>query len=312
MQIEIMSGIQVAKLHTLTGHRDCVYALEPSAEDAIFFSGSGDGMVVSWDLTNPENGALIAKLPNSVYAMHLHPSSNLLVVAHNYEGIHLLDWQNKNEIGSLQLTTTAIFDLKSHGNFLFVAAGDGTVMKVDHKSLMVTRKHRLSEKSARTMAVNEQRGELAVGYSDHYIRIFDLDDLSLKKEWQAHANSVFTLIYTPDQKSLMSGSRDARLKRWEATSGYEQSGEVVAHMYAINHLAFSRDTKHFVTCSMDKSIKVWDAASLKLLKVIDRSRHAGHGTSVNKVLWTNYQDQLLSASDDRTVSVWKINFELSL
>jgi WD40 repeat protein len=185
-------------------------------------------------------------------------------------------------------------------------------MKVDSKSLTVTRKNQLSEKSARTMAVNEQRGELAVGYSDHFIRIFDLDDLKLKKEWQAHANSVFTLQYTPDQKSLLSGSRDARLKRWEATSEYEQSGEVVAHLYAINHLAFSRDSKHFVTCSMDKSIKVWDAAALKLLKVIDRSRHAGHGTSVNKVLWTNYQDQLLSASDDRTVSVWNINFEMSL
>ena len=60
---------------------------------------------------------------------------------------------------------------------------------------------------------------------------------------------------------------------------------------------------------MDKSIKVWDAEALKLLKVIDRSRHAGHGTSVNKVLWTNYNDQLLSASDDRTISVWNINFE---
>jgi WD40 repeat protein len=60
---------------------------------------------------------------------------------------------------------------------------------------------------------------------------------------------------------------------------------------------------------MDKSIKVWDAEALRLLKVIDRSRHAGHGTSVNKVLWSNYRDQLLSASDDRTISVWNINFE---
>jgi WD40 repeat protein len=82
----------------------------------------------------------------------------------------------------------------------------------------------------------------------------------------------------------------------------------VAHLYAINHLDFSPNGKHFVTCSMDKSIKVWDAEKLKLLKVIDRARHAGHGTSVNKVLWTKYQDQLLSASDDRTISVWNLIF----
>jgi WD40 repeat protein len=312
MQMEIMTSVQVSKLHTLTGHRDCVYTLEPSPKDNIFFSGSGDGMVVSWDLENPENGTLIAKLPNSVYAMHHHSPTKALIVAHNYEGIHLLDWENKNEIGSLQLTKAAIFDLKSYGNFLFAATGDGAVIKVDVEGLVVRNTAQHSQRNARSIAINEQRGELAVGYSDNFIRIFDLDDLKLKKEWPAHSNSVFTVQYTPDSKSLLSGSRDARLKRWDATHQYEQSGEVVAHMYAINHLAFSRDSKHFVTCSMDKSIKVWDTAGLKLLKVIDRSRHAGHGTSVNKALWTNYDNQLLSASDDRTISVWKLNFENSL
>jgi WD40 repeat protein len=59
---------------------------------------------------------------------------------------------------------------------------------------------------------------------------------------------------------------------------------------------------------MDKSIKVWDAEEYKLLKVIDKSRHAGHGTSVNKLLWTPFNDQLISASDDRTLSVWQIIF----
>jgi WD40 repeat protein len=60
---------------------------------------------------------------------------------------------------------------------------------------------------------------------------------------------------------------------------------------------------------MDKSIKVWDAVSFKLLKVIDRARYAGHGTSINKLLWTPYQNQVVSCSDDRSLSVWKLHFE---
>jgi WD40 repeat protein len=55
-------------------------------------------------------------------------------------------------------------------------------------------------------------------------------------------------------------------------------------------------------------VKIWDAESFKLFKVIDRARHAGHGTSVNKLLWTKYDNQIVSASDDRTISIWKINF----
>jgi WD40 repeat protein len=80
-------------------------------------------------------------------------------------------------------------------------------------------------------------------------------------------------------------------------------------MYAINHIAYSPTGDYFLTCSMDKSIKVWDATSFKLLKVIDRARHAGHGTSINKLLWTSFQDQIVACSDDRSLSVWKLHFE---
>jgi len=307
--LQAMTKIQVKKLHTLTGHRDCVYTLVDSDTSGVFFSGSGDGLAVMWNLADPEVGSVVAKLPNSIYALHHMPATGQLVVGHNYDGIHMIDWKNKTETGSLKLTTGAIFDIQSEGNNIFVATGDGSVIKVNADELTIAARLEASEKSARTIALNTKRGELAVGFSDCFIRVYDMDTLEQKHEWRAHENSVFTLTYTPDQNYLMSGSRDARLRVWDATTGYKPAAEVVAHMFAINNIAFSRDNKHFVTCSMDKSIKVWDATELKLLKVIDRSRHAGHGTSVNKVLWTNYEDQLVSASDDRTISVWDINFE---
>jgi WD40 repeat protein len=90
---------------------------------------------------------------------------------------------------------------------------------------------------------------------------------------------------------------------------YSLEKSIVAHMYAINHIAFSPQETLFVTCSMDKSIKVWDAITFQLLKVIDRARFAGHGTSVNKLLWTTYHGQIVSGSDDRTLSVWQLTFE---
>jgi WD40 repeat protein len=300
--------IQVNKLHTLTGHRDGIFCLQPVSLDQLFVSAGGDGMIVLWDFENPDSGVLVAKLPNSIYAIHHHRATDTLIVGHNYDGIHILDWKNKKEIGSLQMTKAPIFDLQSSGGKVFIAAGTGTITKVDIESLAIERSVGGTEKNARTIAISEKRGELAVGYSDNFIRVFDIDTLAERKAWQAHDNSVFTLRYTPDENYLISGSRDARLKVWDVASEFVKSAEVVAHMYAINHLDFSPDGKHFVTCSMDKSIKVWDAGALKLLKVIDRARHAGHGTSVNKLLWTNYKDQLVSASDDRTLSVWNIIF----
>ena len=140
------------------------------------------------------------------------------------------------------------------------------------------------------------------------IRLFDLNDYSLKHEWQAHDNSVFGLKYSPDDQVLISTSRDARFKAWDAKNMYKLIEPVIGHMYTINDISFSPDGKHFVTCSMDKTLKVWDAKELKLLKVIDKARHAGHGTSVNKVFWSTYNNQIISCSDDRTISVWNLSF----
>ncbi len=303
-----MSKVQVNKLHAFTGHRDSVYTLQQANESHLFFSGAGDGMVALWNLKDKDDGELIAQLPNSVYALHYLNNRKLLVIGQNYSGIHLIDCQTKKEVASLQLTSAAIFDIQSFENYLIIGTGDGIVTIVDLEKWIVKKRIAPSEKSARAIAINKSSGEIAVGFSDHFIRIFSLQDYQLKHEFKAHNNSVFALTYEPSEKFLLSGARDARLKAWEVRSNYNQAEEVVAHMYAINHLAFSPGGKHFATCSMDKSIKIWDTADLKLLKVIDKGRHAGHGTSVNKLLWTAFNNQLVSASDDRSISVWDLLF----
>ncbi len=300
----------VKKIHTLTGHADCVYTLQASGDAQHFFSADGKGMVARWDLAQPDEGELIAKLPNSVYALHYLKETDQLIAAQNYSGIHLLDWKNKNELASLRISNAAIFDIQSIGKDLWIAGGDGFLTIVDGNAWRIKKRWAISEKSVRAMTVHPNGSEVAIGFSDFSIRIFSTEDYSLKHEFVAHTNSVFTLSYMPNSHYLISGGRDAKLRVWDVANGYQLVEEIAAHLFAINHLVFSPDGKYFATASMDKSVKVWDTQALKLLKVIDKGRHAGHGTSVNKLLWTSYQNQLISASDDRSVSVWEIDFSV--
>jgi WD40 repeat protein len=198
--------------------------------------------------------------------------------------------------------------MQSFENDLVIATGDGAVIIVDLEKWMVKKRIAVSDKSARAIAINPVTGEMAIGWSDYAIRVFNLRDYELKLEFQAHQNSVFTVSYSSDGNYLFSGARDAHMKVWDVMSNYTLSEDVVAHLYAINHLTFSPDGNFLATASMDKSIKVWDARDLRLLKVIDKGRHAGHGTSVNKLLWTSFNNQLVSASDDRTISAWDLLF----
>ena len=303
---EIWPIMQIQKLDTFGGHRDCVYALEHGATANQFFSTGGDGQVVRWHLDRPDLGELVATVPASVYALAQHSDSGLLWVGQNYDGLHLIDTVQKTEVGSLKLTASAIFDIKFYAADAFIALGDGVVVVVDADQVAVKKHLKSSGQSARCLAVNPVERDLAVGYSDNSIRIFDLLTYELKRVIPAHVNSVFTVTYSPDFRFLLSAGRDAHLKVWDAEHQYSLHQDIVAHLFAINHIAFSPDGTLFATASMDKAIKIWDADHNKLLKVVDRARHAGHGTSVNKLLWADFGQTLVSASDDRTVSVWAI------
>lgn len=301
-----MNTIQVKKIQTLSGHNDSLYTLE-KVSDSHFISAGGDGMIALWDLREPENGVMIAKVPSSVYALAFLKSKGLLVVGQNFSGVHLIDVEKREEIASVALTTSSIFDIQCDDASIWVACGDGMVIHLDW-DLNVLAKKSWSDKSARTIAINPNGKEIAVGYSDNTIRILNPKDLSVIQEIEAHKVSVFTLQYHPQLPLLVSGSRDARIKFWDIHNNYQLVEEIPAHMYAINHIHFRADGQYFVSCSMDKSIKVWDAHSFKLLKVIDKARHAGHGTSVNKLLWMQHNNWVVSCSDDRTISIWDVNF----
>ena len=308
------SPLEVTKTATLTGHRDCVYTLERSGKENMFFSAGGDGFVVSWDLNHPENGNLIANTNSSVYALKYLPDQDLLVIGQNFKALLVVSPETKKLEQTIEMPPVSIFEFaySEKHQLLYAGASDGSLVMLETNKTLgfsVKKVVKKSEKSLRCLALNEERNELAAGYSDPTIRIFNAETLELKQEIDAHANSVFTLAYTPNGKYLLSGSRDAHLRVWNCENNFEEHTAIIAHMFTINHLTFSPDGKYFATCSMDKSIKVWDSETFKLLKVIDKARHAGHGTSVNKLFWTSHENALVSCSDDRTISVWDIKLK---
>lgn len=301
--------IKVSKLDTFAGHRDAVYTLVPSGDPERFFSAGADGLVVEWDLGKPDLGNLVARIGGSVYAMALDKTSGNLWIGQNYEGVQLIRPDRKLQTGSVKVTGAAIFDIRIFEQKVYLAFGDGVIGVMEAGDMAVRKHVKLSDKSVRSLDISRDGKHLAAGLSDASVRILDRETMTPLHSFTDHTSSVFTVVYSPDGHFLLSAGRDARFKVWDIRNNYAMVEDVPGHMYAINHIAFSPEGDMFATCSMDKSIKLWDASSFRLLKVIDRSRHAGHGTSVNKLLWSSHQNLLISASDDRMISVWDIKEE---
>lgn len=298
--------INIKKIHTFAGHRDCIYALSGRPEENTVYSAGGEGYIVKWDLATLKDGQLLAKADASVYAIHYHAPQNLLIIGQNNEGIHLVDPDKKKITGSLKLTTSAIFDICSRGNKLYIATGDGFLIVADLEMLKIEDKIKLSDKSLRCIALDASQNTMAIGASDHRMYIFDPETGTLIKKTEGHKNSVFSVKYSGLANHLLSTGRDAHLNFWNVADDYALEVSIPAHMYAVNHIEFRSDFKFFATASMDKTIKIWDYDKKKLVKVIDKERYAGHLSSVNKLYWSRYHNYLVSASDDRTISVWSL------
>ncbi|MFZ9980806.1 MAG: WD40 repeat domain-containing protein [Cyclobacteriaceae bacterium] len=296
------------KVFKFQGHRDCIYQLESAGDDKSFFSAGGDGMIVRWNLDHPDQGNLIARTEGSVYSMCFIPSTGILLAGQNNEGIHAIDVIKKERVASSALGSVSIFDLKVSGGRVYAGTSAGELVILDPAELKTIAKLKLSEGSLRTIAIHPLTGNLALGFSDCSVKIFDTRSGTVTEDWQAHHLSVFTLCWSPDGKYLLSGSRDAKIKCWEWNDQGPECREVTAHLFAVNHVIYSPGGEHFLTCSMDKTIKIWSSRDLSLHRVLDKARHAGHGHSVNRLVWIN-DDTFASAGDDRIISVWKLQKE---
>lgn len=300
-----MSTIEVKKLHTFLGHNDSIYTLE-EINDHQFVSAGGDGMIVRWDLKTPDEGEVIIKVPGSVYAIAYDDADGHLYVGQNNEGVHKINLSSKKEESSIQLGDHQIFDVKVIQDKIWVGLSNGELVSLT-KDLQVINKLKLS--TDRIRSIDFYGKSFAVGFSDNMTRIIDAGTMEVTYELKGHKNSVFVSKYHPSGKYLVSAGRDAHLKVWDTLENYVLRESIAGHLYTINHLTFSKEGRYFVTGSMDKAVKLWDAHNFRLLKVLDKHRHAGHGNSVNKLLWMNYRDLLVTCSDDRSISVWEIKIE---
>jgi hypothetical protein len=293
-----LRSLQIERIDTFSGHRGPVYALEMGA-DSLFYSAGSDGWIVQWNLAKPDVGKVIAQVAGSVYALKLD-SRGILWIGHNYQGIQGVRVSDQTQVFSIATAGLSIFSIEFIGPTAWIGHNDGLITVVDRATNAVVKHLKASSTSVRTI-VQLSESLVAVGFSDGFIRIFDAA-YQLVKAFQAHESSVFSIKSRGGD--LFSVGKDARIKQWD--SEYTLLNEVVGHIYAIHDLHFSPDGNWFATASMDKTVKIWETEGLKLRKVLDATRHGGHKNSVNKLIWSSFDDLLVSASDDKNLSIWKI------
>lgn len=297
--------IAILKKHQLTGHNASVFALSASASE--LYSAAGDGWIVRWNPADADLGRLVAKVETQLFSVLFLKNENKIVAGNMTGGLHWVDLDNPALSKNVAHHKKGVFGLLQIGDSLISAGGEGILTRWSVAECRTLESLHLSAKSLRCLDYSVVRNEIAVGSSDFSIYLLDAHTFEIKTILKtAHENSVFALRYSPDGNFLLSGGRDAHLKAWSPDSDTKLIFSQPAHWYTINDIVFHPSGQWFATASRDKTIKIWDGKTFELLKVIESFRDGGHVNSVNKLLFLDEADLLVSAGDDRSIILWKI------
>lgn len=301
-------NIDVKHIATLAGHSGCIYAMDKGISESTIFTGGSDLIIALWSLDTLKTEKFAASLPAAVYTICHIPEKNILLAGTTTGSVHIIDLEKNQEIKILQHHTAPIFDIKYSlkTNCFYTAGGDGNFAVCSLDTLSLIKIKKLSEQKVRNIDFNYVTSEIAVALGDCTILVFDLYTLEVKTDFIAHQLAANVVRYSPDGKFLLTGGRDAHLNIWQ-TDSYELIKSIPAHNWAIYDIVFNPDTTLFATASRDKTIKIWDAKTYQLLHRITKENNEAHTHSVNKLLWSTYNNYLVSVGDDKVVMVREIN-----
>ncbi|MHC5595673.1 MAG: WD40 domain-containing protein [Nostoc sp.] len=118
---------------------------------------------------------------------------------------------------------------------------------------------------------------------------------------EGHSSGVFSVEFSPDGKTLASGSDDKTIKLWDVSTG-KAIKTLTGHSSSVSSVGFSPDGKTLASGSGDKTIKLWDISTGKAIKTL-----TGHSSSVISVEFSPDGKTLASGSDDKTIKLWDVS-----
>ncbi len=287
-------------LKSLTGHTAPIYKL--AAENGVLFSGSGDGMLASWDSESLKPLPFSVKVGLPVYAILIH--GDLILIGQGHGGIHVVDRKTKQEIRHLKFHEKGVFDIGFNAvTGHYYSTGGGGSLAVFDTDFNLVMSIPLSANKLRRLSLSAAGHNLFVSSSDGYVHQIDTEYFNQLASFKAHQGGTYALLRLSNGR-LLTGGRDAHLRFWKKNAeGWKPDGKIEAHNYAI-YDAIALDEVHFATAARDRIVKIWDTTDLQNPIRLIHTGKTTHKNSANTLC--KIGDRLFTAGDDKVINVWGI------
>ena len=151
-----------------------------------------------------------------------------------------------------------------------------------------------------------------IGTKSGKIQIFDIGSGEMTEEISAHSGEVWSLVSSPDTKSVLSGSSDKTVKFWdyELISGKE-GNKILSLVHkrtlqvdeGVTCVSLSKDGRFIAVGLLDSTVKVFFVDSLKFFLSL-----YGHKLPVVAMDISTDSTLIVTGSADRNMKIWGLDF----
>ncbi|KAM9854654.1 kinesin-like protein KIF21A isoform 3-T3 [Aulostomus maculatus] len=311
-------------VHVAEGHSKAVLCVD--CTDDLLFTGSKDRTCKVWNLVTGQEIMSLAGHPNNVVSVR-YSSSLVFTVSTSYikvwdirdsaKCIRTLSSSGQVSVGDVCASNTSRtvtipagenlinqIVLNPNGTVLYAAAGNA-VRVWDLRRFASTGKltGHLGPVMCLTVDQSGNNQDLVItGSKDHYIKLFDVAEGSLGSITPTHNfepphyDGIESLVIQGD--IFFSGSRDNGIKKWDLDRKDLLQQVPNAHRDWVCALGVVPGSSALLSGCRGGVLKLWHTETLGTLGELK-----GHDSPINSIA-TN-SSHLFTASDDRTVKIWR-------
>ncbi|EFC83217.1 WD40 repeat domain-containing serine/threonine protein kinase [Parafrankia sp. EUN1f] len=308
----------------LPGHTGWITSLVVFPDGRTLASGSSDGTVLLWDVSDPAHPQKVGVLPSrgeGVLSLALSTKGDL-VSGHWDRKVRMWNVRDPENPTEIDLRLPAGRDRVTSVSFgddprILVCGGQYGEVRIWNvadpasprrlgffDAVQGTAGMVPSVADSRQGKITWARPTLApyatfvVGYDGEAIQLWDLADLDapsrIPRPLRGHSGEVHGFAFSRDGLVLASGGKDLDIRLWDLTNATDPKAlgkPLTGHRSRVWALAFSSDRNRLVSGSWDRTIRLWDVENPAAPRLVARSA-------------TDHKDHLLAvafAPGDRTV-----------